>query len=151
MTKEPLVEGSSKTIVSKPTRDDHEKFCVTEGWTLVTDARGRAVGHHATYKLITPTGDVLRTRISHPVNRSTYAPSMWSHILRDQLQVTAGEFWSCVLDGTRPDRGALVVPDAALPLHLVARLVRELGLTREEIAGLSVEDASRCLADQVDL
>ena len=133
-----------------PTRQHHEIFCVTEGWALVTDARGRAVDRHATYKLVTHDGDVLRTRISHPVNRTTYAPSMWSHILCDQLQLTAGEFWSCVLDGTLPDRGALVVPDAALPLHLVARLVRELGLTREEIAGLSVEDASRRLGDQTD-
>lgn len=133
-----------------PNRQHHEKFCVTEGWILVTDARGRAVGHHATYKLVTPIGDGLRTRISHPVNRTTYAPSMWSHILRDQLQVAANVFWACVLHGTRPDRGALAVPDAALPLHLVARLVRELGLTREEIAGLSVEDASRRLTDQTD-
>lgn len=124
-----------------PTRQHHKKFCLTEGWALVTDARGRAVGHHATYKLVIPAGDVLRTRISHPVNRTTYAPSMWSHVLRDQLQVTANEFWVCVLDGVCPDRGAWVVPDAALPLHLVSRLVHERGFSRQEVAGLSVEDA----------
>ncbi|MEO7123090.1 MAG: cytotoxic translational repressor of toxin-antitoxin stability system [Lacisediminihabitans sp.] len=128
-----------------PTRQLHEKLRTVEKWTLVTDARGRAVGHHETYKLITPSGDVLRTRISHPVNRTTYAPAMWSHILRDQLQVTAREFWSCVLDGVRPDRGAPVVPDAALPLHLVARLVRERGLSREDTAGLSAEEVIQLL------
>ena len=128
-----------------PTRKHHEKFCITEGWTLVSDARGRAVGHHTTYKLVTPTGDVLRTRISHPVNRTTYAPAMWSHILRDQLHVAADEFWACALDGSRPDRGAPVVPDAALPLPLVARLVRELGLSREEIAGLGLDEARKLL------
>src|SRR5690606_35156640 len=124
-----------------PTRKHHEKFCLAEGWTLVTDARGRAVGHHTTYKLVTPTGDVLRTRISHPANRTTCAPAMWSHILRDQLRVTADEFWSCLLEGTLPDRGAPVVPDAALPLHLVTRLVRELSLSRPEVAGLSIDEA----------
>jgi hypothetical protein len=128
-----------------PTRQHHEKFCLTEGWIVVTDARGRAVGHHTTYKLMTPTGDVLRTRISHPANRTTYAPAMWSHILRDQLHVTTEEFWSCVLTGTLPDRGAPKVPDAALPLHLVSRLVRELGLSREEIAGLSLDEACKRL------
>jgi hypothetical protein len=130
-----------------PTRKDHEKFCLTEGWALVTDARGRAVGHHTTYKLVTPTGDVLRTRISHPANRTTYAPAMWSHILRDQLRVTADEFWSCLLGGTLPNRGVPKVPDTALPLHLVTRLVRELGLSRSEVAGLSIDEA-RGLLDQ---
>lgn len=128
-----------------PTRQHHEKFCLTERWILVTDARGRTVGHHTTYKLVTPLGDVLRTRVSHPVNRTSYAPSMWSHILRDQLRVTADEFWVCVLEGTLPDRGARVVPEAALPLHLVARLVRELGMTRQAIAGLNVEEARTLL------
>lgn len=128
-----------------PTRKHHEKFCVTEGWTRVTDARGRAVSHHATFTFATPQGDVLRTRISHPIGRETYAPSMWAHILRDQLHVSADEFWSCVLDGVLPDRGVPKIPDAALPLPLVARLVRELGLSRAEIAKLSAEEARELL------
>jgi len=128
-----------------PTRQLHKKFCTTEGWTPVTDARGRAVAHHETYKLVLPSGDVLRTRISHPVNRTTYAPAMWSHILRDQLRVTSDEFWACVLDGSRPGRGVPVIPDAALPLHLAARLVRELGLSRDEVAALTEEQALRLL------
>ena len=128
-----------------PTRKHHEKFCVTEGWTRVTDARGRAVSHHATFTFATPQGDILRTRISHPIGRDTYAPSMWAHILRDQLHVSADEFWACVLKGAQPDRGAPKIPDAALPLPLVARLVRELGLSREEIAKLSAETARELL------
>lgn len=128
-----------------PTRKHHEKFCIVEGWTRVTDARGRAVSHHATFTFATPQGDVLRTRISHPIGRETYAPSMWAHILRDQLRVLAQEFWACVLKGDLPDRGAPRVPDAALPLLLVARLVRERGLSREEISKLSVEEAREML------
>lgn len=114
---------------------------------MVSDARGRAAGHHVTFKLVLPSGDVLRTRISRPVDRSTYAPSMWSHILRDQLRVSVTEFWACVLDGELPNRGGTVVPDSALPLHLVARLVRELGLSRDEVAGLSADEAVRLLND----
>lgn len=143
----PLVEGSPKAIVSKPARDDHERFCITEGWAQVTGARGRAVSHHATFTFATPQGDILRTRISHPIGRETYAPSMWARILRDQLHVSANEFWVCVLDGMLPARGAPKVPDAALPLPLVARLVRELGLSRAEIAKLSAEEA-RALLEQ---
>jgi hypothetical protein len=130
-----------------PTRKHHEKFCVAEGWTRVTDARGRAVSHHATFTFATPQGDILRTRISHPIGRETYAPSMWGHILRDQLRVSADEFWTCVLDGVLPERGVPTVPDTALPLPLVARLVRELGLSRAEIAKLSAEGA-RALLEQ---
>ena len=115
----------------------------------MTDARGRAVSHHATFTFATPQGDVLRTRISHPIGRETYAPSMWAHILRDQLHVSADEFWACVLDGVLPDRGAPKVPDAALPLPLVARLVRELGLSRAEIAMLSVEEATELLTERL--
>lgn len=133
-----------------PTRKHHERFCVTEGWVRVKDARGRAAGHHVTFTLVLPCGDVLRTRISHPVDRSSYAPSMWSHILRDQLRVSAGEFWACVLKGELPDRGGPVVPDSALPLHLVARLVRELGLTRDEVGSLSTDEASALLRQADD-
>lgn len=127
-----------------PTRKHHEKFCASEGWAHVTDARGR-VASHATFTFVTPNEDVLRTRISHPIGRETYAPSMWSHILRDQLHVSADEFWACVLDGSVPDRGAPKVSDAALPLSLVARLVRERGLSREEIAQLSLDEARELL------
>ena len=110
-------------------------------------ARDRAVLHHATFTVPTPQGDILRTRISHPIGRETYAPSMWAHILRDQLHVSADDFWACVFDGVRPDRGAPTVPDAALPLPLVARLVRELGLSRAEIAKLPLEEARALLAE----
>ena len=51
------------------TRQDHEKFCGAEGWGLVRDARGRTGTHHVTYELGLPDGRVLRTRISHPVDR----------------------------------------------------------------------------------
>ena len=133
-----------------PTRQLHERFCVVEGWAPVMDARGSAVSHHTTYKFGTPQGDVLRTRISHPVGRETYSSALWAHILRDQIRVTAAEFWACVQDGVLPDRGLPKIPDDALPLPLVARLVNELGLSRADIAGLTLPDAMARLAAQGD-
>jgi hypothetical protein len=117
----------------------------------VTDARDRAVSHHATYKFGTPQGDVLRTRISHPIGRETYSNALWAHILHDQLRVTAAEFWACVQNGVLPDRGLPKVPDDALPLSLVTRLVKELGLSRADIAGLSLQDAMARLAAQGEI
>ncbi|MCC7128522.1 MAG: cytotoxic translational repressor of toxin-antitoxin stability system [Microbacteriaceae bacterium] len=130
-----------------PTRELHRKFCLTEGWQLVPNARGRAVTHHETFKLTTPQGEILRTRISHPPGRQTYSPTMWSHILRDQLHVTPAEFWACVTKGTLPDRGAIRIPDSALPLALVSRLIRDLGMSRSEIANLTADEARALIGE----
>ena len=73
-----------------PTRADHEKFCRIEGWTSVRNARGSETNHHVTYELALPDGNVLRTRVSHPIDRSDYGPALWSHVLRDQLKMSSG-------------------------------------------------------------
>lgn len=130
-----------------PTRELHRKFYLVEGWQLVANAHGRAVTHHQTFKLTTPQGEILCTRISHPAGRQTYSPTMWSHILRDQLRVTPAEFWACVTRGTLPDRGATRIPDSALPLALVSRLVKDLGMSRSEIADLTVGEAKALLSE----
>lgn len=128
-------------------RRHHQRFCTVERWELVADAVGRPVSHHLTYKLAVPTGAVYRTRVSHPINRTTYAARMWAHILRDQLHVTADEFWSCVIEDVLPDRGAIAIPDTALPIHLVSELVHTLGLTRKQIAGITVQQAVQLIAE----
>lgn len=124
-----------------PTRQDHERFCTTEGWRRVRDARGRAGTHHVTYELDLPDGGILRTRISHPVDRSGYGSALWSHILRDQLKITEEEFWRCVRAGVRPDRGAPVVAQDALPADLVHLLITRIGLAEKEIAEMTREEA----------
>lgn len=105
------------------------------------NAKGRPVAHHVTLELVLHDGRILRTRISRPVDRTTYGPSMWSHILRDQLEVTADEFWACVQDGLLPDRGAQVVPEHALPASLVFQLMREIGLTADEVGAMTKDQA----------
>ena len=123
------------------TRAAHEAFCRTEGWREVRDARGQAVTHHATYELQLHDGRILRTRISHPVNRETYGPRMWGHILRDQLEVDQETFWACVQDGKKPYRGAPEAPPEALPADLVHLLLTQVRLSETDVAGMSKEEA----------
>lgn len=123
------------------TRQDHETFCQVEGWRRVRDARSRAGTHHITYKLEMKDGRVLRTRISHPVDRRAYGPSIWSHILRDQLGVSQEEFWACVRDRKTPDRGVPVPPSTALPADLVYLLMARVGLAEGDIATMTKDEA----------
>jgi hypothetical protein len=125
-----------------PTRSDHQTFCETEGWEPVRNARGKLSGHHAaTYQLRLHDGRILRTRISHPPDSSTYGASIWSHILRDQLDVDEDAFWACVRDGVKPDRGEPEAPAQALPVDLVHLLVNRLRLSSAEIAAMTKEEA----------
>lgn len=66
---------------------------------------------------------------------------MWSYILPDQLSVSDDEFWACVRDGVRPDRGMPEPPAQALPADLVYLLVNRVGLTEAEVAAMSREEA----------
>jgi hypothetical protein len=123
-------------------RTDHQKFCETERWERVRDAQRRTGTHHVTFELALPDGRTLRTRISHPVDRSDYGKSMWSHILRDQLDVDEEAFWDCVTHGRIPHRGAVQVASAeSIPARVVQILLREVGLTEAEVATLTRDDA----------
>lgn len=123
------------------TRQNHEAFCLREGWERVRDARGRTGIHHVTYELTLKDGCILRTRISHPVDRSCYGPALWGHILRDQLQVSEGEFWSCVKDGVKPDRGEPELPAETIPADLVYLLITRVGLAESVVAAMSRDEA----------
>ena len=123
------------------TRADHEQFCKTEGWRSVRSARSKRSTHHETYELDLPDGRVLRTRISRPPDRSTYGAQRWSHILRDQLDVTPAEFWQCVRGGTWPDRGEPAAPERAIPTQVLFQLKQRVGLTDSELAELTPEAA----------
>jgi hypothetical protein len=59
---------------------------------------------------------------------------MWHRqILSQQLQVAEEEFWACVREGVRPDRGEPKAPPEALPADLVWQLRNKVGLTEAEI------------------
>lgn len=123
------------------TRADHDQFCRAEGWRLVRNARGRTGTHHITYELDLPTSGTLRTRVSHPPDRTDYGRNLWSHILRDQLHITEADFWACVRDGVLPNRGAPPPVAESLPAELVYLLITRVGLTEEEVRELSKDEA----------
>lgn len=128
-------------------RDDHEKFCLTEHWELVVNARGKPVRHHATYRMVLSDGRILRTRISRPVDRTTYSGSIWNHILQDQLVVSDDEFWACVEEGVLPARGTPTERASALPLALVWQLIHTAGLDERLVAGMTKEQAVHAIND----
>lgn len=136
-----MAAGIREVTWPERTRKDHDAFCRAEGWRLVRDARGRTGTHHVTYELDLPDGRVLRTRISHPPDRTGYGKSIWRHILRDQLHVSEEEFWACARDGVRPDRGGPVVPSHALPADLVHLLIARVGLREAEVAAMTRDEA----------
>jgi len=119
-----------------PTRADHQKFCEGEGWTRVRTARGKTGTHHLTFELTLPDGRVLRTRISHPPDRSTYGRAMWGHILRDQLDVTEDVFWACVRDKVVPTRAFTARPGTGIPAALVHQLLTH-GVPESEVAAMT--------------
>ncbi len=123
-----------------PSRKDHDTFCTTEGWTPVRSARSKT-GHHITYELVLTDGDVLRTRVSHPPNKDTYGKSLWAHILCDQLQVSETEFWACVKDGILSTRSQQQPPTDAIPAGVVHQLVTLVGLSKEEVAARTKDEA----------
>lgn len=124
-----------------PTRADHDRFCQVEGWRRVRDARGGTGTHHITYELDLPDGRTLRTRVSHPPDRTDYGPSLFAHILRDQLAVSENEFWACVRDGIVPDRGGPASPPASLPADLVYLLVNRVGIPEDEVRQMTRAEA----------
>jgi hypothetical protein len=128
----------------QPTRADHQQFVFNVGWQQVPST------HHETYELDLPDGRVLRTRISRPPNKTTYGARIWAHILRDQLDVTADEFWTCVRDGVTPERSptdGVEDVDDAIPVDVVKLLVSRVGLTRRDLIGMTREEAIARLND----
>ncbi|MET7425649.1 hypothetical protein [Dactylosporangium sp. NPDC005555] len=94
-----------------------------------------------TYELTLKDGRTLRIRISHPPDRTGYGPGLWAHILRDQLQVPEEEFWACVRDGTRPDRGEPSPPKTSLPADLVHLLITRVGIDERAVAEMTRDEA----------
>ena len=124
-----------------PTREAHQCFCINEGWQQTRNARGSTGSRHVTFEITLPDGRVMRTRISHPPDRTAYGISVWRHILKDQLDVQESAFWACVNDGVKPSRGMPTPLKEALPAQLVALLIRRVGLPESEVAALTRDEA----------
>jgi hypothetical protein len=118
---------------------------MTEGWVQVCNTRS-STGHHVTYELALNDGRVLRTRISHPPGRQTYGPSLWAHILRDQLGIAEEEFWACVESGVQPQRGTPEPRAEAIPAGLIHQLLAH-GVPEAEIRTMTPAEAIQRMSD----
>ncbi|HEX9890416.1 MAG TPA: hypothetical protein VGA69_13105 [Nitriliruptorales bacterium] len=130
-----------------PTWNDIRRFCEVDGWEATHEQRQRKRRDHDRFRKHLPDGTVLRTKASHGKDEIGDA-DLVNHIIRRQLQVTHEEFWDAVDDGTPPARSRsqqVPVEDAA-PAHdledwLAVNLAVNVGLSDEEIASISAEDA----------
>ena len=125
-----------------PTFAELKRFCVVDGWHD-RDARRRAkTGDHHRYVKVLHDGTHLYARVSHG-SGSVRSPSLFAHILRVELCVTAEQFWLAVDRGVAPvrpgDESGAPAGDA-LPYDLVDNLQRKVGLSLGEIKSMSKED-----------
>lgn len=91
--------------------------------------------------------DLLLTERGRPVDRTDYGPSIWSHILRDQLEVSTEEFWSCVEDRVRPTRGQPPPPAETIPAGVVKVLTAEAHIPETVVRAMTKAEAVQRLAE----
>ena len=121
---------------------DLRAYVEQDGWTQERSrARGRSsTGDHWRYSKEWPDGRTLRTKVSHGV-RDEIGPSLFGHILRDQLRVDEATFWA-VVHGRRAPDVAAPVASILVPGWLIHRLIVTVGMSEDEVRALSEEDAA---------
>lgn len=134
--------------MAQPRWSDLRRFCEIDGWEVRGRTRG-GTGDHFRYRKILSDGRVLRTKASHGSDEIG-DPSLWRHILRDQLELESEEqFWDVLRTGEPVSRTPEVAPspDAdSIPVWVVSGLLRA-GVPEADIREMSAEDAQRRLAE----
>jgi len=69
-----------------PKFGDLKRYCEKNGWILVHNT------DHWYYEKVLADGTLLRTRVSHAVNKEI-PRQLWQRILKKQLRITEQEFW----------------------------------------------------------
>ncbi|NLU51085.1 MAG: hypothetical protein GXX09_11960 [Syntrophomonadaceae bacterium] len=69
-----------------PKFGDLKRYCEKNGWILVHNT------DHWYYEKVLADGSLLRTRVSHAVNKEI-PRQLWQRILKKQLRITEQEFW----------------------------------------------------------
>ena len=122
--------GLSAAVSKYPaaTREDHDDFCVAEKWQLVRGASGQPVRPHRTYELACWDGQILRTRISRPVDRSTgrrtlpgCGPTCCEHVSRCCLLARERGHYDPSIRRWEPEGQPTRNADAANPRSLAIR------------------------------
>lgn len=120
-----------------PTWEELEEFCRIDRWQEIDKS-----DDHRYYQLVHGR-TVLQTRVSHS-SKKTMSEGRWSSILRDQLQVSADDFWKALRTGDPVQRPSQP-PDESrgIPLWCAQVLENELHMAPAEIAGLEPDEAQR--------
>jgi len=118
-----------------PSWDEIEQFCKIDGWVSVRTS------DHEHWEKVLPSGRVLRTHTSYAGGK-TMSQGRFASILRTQLQVSRSDFWNALQTG-RPVERPSESDEPAPPSHeaYVVLGLKKYGLTEEEIARLSIEEA----------
>ncbi len=130
---------------SAPTWGELEKFLNIDDWTRLAPAsRGGSSENHIFFEKVLSDGRVLQTHISHS-RRGRPSPGRFAAILREQLEVSRGQFWATLQKGEPVDRPAVLDEPVQVEHEawVVAILARELHVTPEQIAALSVAEARK--------
>lgn len=121
-----------------PTLAELKRFCEQDRW----DSKKRTDHWRFTKKM--PDGTLARTKVSLGAGQLN-DPRLFAAILRDQLRVSADEFWRVVDRGgpaIRPSPMSAAPPE--LPAWLVSQLMKE-GVKTDALKGLSEDDAKALL------
>ncbi|MBI2941979.1 MAG: hypothetical protein HYY04_16235 [Chloroflexi bacterium] len=78
------------------------------------------------------------------------SPGRFAAILRDQLKVSQGDFWETIRSGRPAPRPSVPLPAAppAHPAWVIRALKHQFGMSENDIARLSVEEARRYVAER---
>lgn len=128
---------------ASPTRGDVEKFLAVDGWRQVpAGERGGRRQRHLFFEKLLPDGRLLQTHISHDRSKSIGA-SRFGAVLRDQLEVSRGEFWTAIDAGEPVDRPVALDEDEVVEhdAWVIRVLAGELHMSPDEIAALTEEEA----------
>jgi hypothetical protein len=127
-----------------PTFRDLKRYLERSGWTLVErrTRRRSATGDHWRYEKDLPDGTILRTKVSHRLNKQI-GDDLFARIPRDQLQISRAQF-EAVLAGESPDEPRVSTAPAgpSLPGWLVLRLIVTAGIDEKEVRSMSRDEAA---------
>jgi hypothetical protein len=122
-----------------PTFAELKRFCEQDRW----DSKRRTDHWRFTKKM--PDGTLARTKVSFGAGQLN-DPKLFAAILREQLRVSADEFWRVVDRGGPAIRPLPITAEtpAELPAWLVGQLMKE-GVKTDVLKGLSKDDAKALL------
>ena len=121
---------------------DLKAYVEQDGWTEEQNrSRNRTrTGDHWRYSKEQPDGRTFRTKVSHSV-RDEIGPSLFGHILRDQLDVDDATFWAVVHGRSVPQAPVAPTP-TPVPGWLIQRLIVTVRMSEQEVRRLNAEDAA---------